>query len=356
MKISRQRATSLLREMVAIPSPSGSEAALAGHLEAVLRDLGIAAHRDGVGNVVGRAGAGDSPAVLLLGHLDTVDRPLAVRQSQGRLYGRGAVDAKAALAAMICAVAARPAFPGRLVVAGVVEEETPNSRGAMHVLDTMACPDAAIVGEPSGWAGLVLGYKGQIQLRYDVRRDACHPASPLSKASETAVGFWHAVEELLGPARDHAAFDQPAATLRAISADPVTARVEIDCRVPPGFEEEKFLTALRQRASGGEVQVISQVPAVRAARGNVVACALTAAIRQCGGVPRPKVKSGTSDLNTLAARWSVPMAAYGPGDAKLDHSDEEHIELAEYLRAIGVLCQAIDQLGQQAHDRREPRP
>jgi len=346
MRISEQQATDLLYEMVTIPSPSGAEAALAQHLEAAMHSLGLTAHRDRAGNVIGQIGAGDGPTVMLVGHLDTIDRPMPVSYGGGQLYGRGAVDAKAALAAMICALATRPAFPGRLVVAGVVEEESPRSRGAVHLLDTFPPPDAVVIGEPSGWSGFTLGYKGQIQLEYSVRRPASHPAAPGEKADEIAIGFWNVLEELLGPGRDRAVFGQPAATLRTMSGDMVAARLEIDCRLPPGFEDEKFLTALRQRACGGDLRVISSVPAVRSARANMVARSLAAAIRMCGAVPRPKVKTGTSDMNTLATRWHVPMAAYGPGDGALDHSDEEHVELAEYLRAIDVLGLAIDQLGQ----------
>jgi LysW-gamma-L-lysine carboxypeptidase len=49
-------------------------------------------------------------------------------------------------------------------------------------------------------------------------------------------------------------------------------------------------------------------------------------------------------MNTVAEQWRVPMAAYGPGDSALDHAEEEHIEIDEYLRAIAVLTAALDEL------------
>ena len=38
------------------------------------------------------------------------------------------------------------------------------------------------------------------------------------------------------------------------------------------------------------------------------------------------------------------MAAYGPGDSTLDHTDDEQVELEEYLRAVAVLATALDEL------------
>jgi LysW-gamma-L-lysine carboxypeptidase len=83
---------------------------------------------------------------------------------------------------------------------------------------------------------------------------------------------------------------------------------------------------------------------VRSGRSDPVVRAVTAAIRRHGGTPRPTLKTGTSDMNTVAPHWDVPMATYGPGDSSLDHSDEEHIEIAEFLKGVDVLTTALDEL------------
>jgi LysW-gamma-L-lysine carboxypeptidase len=72
---------------------------------------------------------------------------------------------------------------------------------------------------------------------------------------------------------------------------------------------------------------------------------VSAGIRLAGGAPTPKVKTATSDMNTLAEVWDVPMATYGPGDSRLDHSDDEHILVADYLSGIEVLGTALRELG-----------
>ncbi len=337
-------AVAMLHDMLAVPSSSGNEERLARLVCNRMTGFGFSARLDEVGNVIGDIGAGVGMTVMLLSHLDTVERPIPVRRSGGgRLHGRGAVDAKGPLAAMICAAARKPGFPGTLRVVAAVEEER-LSLGGHHIARTLPEPDLLIIGEPSGSAGVVIGYKGKLDLEYTVTRPPTHSTNPLPKASEVAAAFWQALLDILGPNRDHGAFHQPAATLRAIRGDPVSAWLDIDCRVPPGFDSDGFVAALGGVAGDGELRLVRSIAAVQVSRSNPAARCLSAAIRRHGGKPRPLLKTGTSDMNTVAERWSMPMVAYGPGNSSLDHSDDEYIEIDEYLRGVSVLCSALDEL------------
>ncbi|WP_323380150.1 M20/M25/M40 family metallo-hydrolase [Streptomyces alkaliphilus] len=337
-------AAGLLRAMLEIPSPSYQERALGDYLARAMTDLGFRAHIDGVGNAVGVIGRGDGPTLMLLGHMDTVTGGIPVRSEDGMLYGRGAVDAKGPLAAMICAAAGAADFPGRIVVIGVVEEETPRSRGAMAIRTTHHRPDALIIGEPSGWSSVVLGYKGKLDLRYTVRCPATHPSNPEPKASELAVTCWNTVLDLLGPDAGHQVFDRPGATLCRLNGDLTSATADLSIRVPPGFDVEALLRALRERLPTGNLEVRNSVAACRVGRADPVVRALVSGIRHLHADPRLKVKTATSDMNTLAEVWDIPMATYGPGDSSLDHTDDEHIVLSDYLRGIDVLTHAIQEL------------
>jgi LysW-gamma-L-lysine carboxypeptidase len=112
-------------------------------------------------------------------------------------------------------------------------------------------------------------------------------------------------------------------------------------RTPPGFDDDALIEALRRRLPDGELRVINTIPACRVSRDTAVVRALSAGVRSQQARPAFKVKTGTSDMNTVAARWNVPMATYGPGDGRLDHADDEHIILTDYLRGIGVLRHAL---------------
>src|SRR5262245_5684552 len=119
----------LLEQMLRIPSLSGQEAELARFLAGEMRRLGFESQVDGAGNAVGVAGTG--PEIVLLGHIDTVPGDVPVRIADGRLYGRGAVDAKGPFAAFVSAAARlvpRGQLPARLVLVGAVEEEAASSK------------------------------------------------------------------------------------------------------------------------------------------------------------------------------------------------------------------------------------
>lgn len=347
--VTQTMAVGLLRGMLEIASPSYHESALAEWVVCRMRDLGFSAHVDEVGNAVGEIVRGDGPTVMMLSHLDTVPGVIPVRSIEGRLYGRGAVDAKGPLAAMICAAAGTADFTGRVVVAGVVEEETPGSRGAMAIRAGHPKPDALIVGEPSGWSTVVLGYKGKLDLRYRVSCESTHPSNPVPKAAELAAETWWQLRDLLGPDASHAAFDRPGPTLVSVSGGLTAAVADLTVRTPPGFDVPGFVAELRRRvlhdgAVDGELSVLNSVAACRTNQRDPVARALFVGIRARQGQPRAKVKTATSDMNTLAEVWQVPMATYGPGDSRLDHSDDEHIVLADYLRGIAVLSRALHEL------------
>ena len=355
-RVSEAQAIGLLRGMLEIPSPSYHESDLAQALVTWMRELGFIAYLDETGNVVGEIVHGDGPTVMLLGHMDTIPGELPVRLVEGRLYGRGAVDVKGPLAAMVCAAAGAIGFPGRIVVIGAVEEETPSSRGAMAVRRSHPRPDALIVGEPSGWCNVVLGYKGKLDLRYRVSCPATHSSNPVPKASELAAGCWATLCDLLPPDASHASFDRPGATLVCIDGDMTAAHAEISVRTPPGFDVDSLVDELRSRLPTGELTVVNTVAACRTNRRDPVVSALSDAIRAQQGRPVAKVKSATSDMNTLAEVWDLPMATYGPGDSSLDHADDEHIVVVDYLRGIAVLSGALARLADlgQPRDSAEP--
>jgi LysW-gamma-L-lysine carboxypeptidase len=254
------------------------------------------------------------------------------------------VDAKGPLAAMICAAASAVDFPGRIVVIGVVENETPGSRGAMAIRAAHDRPDAVIVGAPSDWSSVVLGYKGRLDLRYTVKCPAGPPGDRAPKASELAVACWAALVDLLGPDAGQDVFARPDATLGRLNADLTSATADLSIHTPPDFDVDALVRELRDRLPAGDLEVLSSVAACRANWANPAVRALVSGIHRLHAQPRLVVETATSDMNTLAEVWDIPMAAYGPGDSRLEHADTEHIVLSDYLRGIDVLSIAISEL------------
>jgi LysW-gamma-L-lysine carboxypeptidase len=303
---------------------------------------------DESGSAVGVIGHG-ARTLALLGHIDTFPGEVPVRVEGRRLYGRGAVDAKGPLCAFAVA-AARAALPPdwRVVVIGATEEEARSSRGARHAL-TQWQPDACLIGEPSRWDRITLGYKGRLILRWRWRGPLAHSASTVATPAERAVAYWRraqAVTEAFNDGRE-GAFDRLDATLQEIRSGRDGAygwaEAELGFRLPPKVEPDA-LAALFAPEDEAEVEASGHEQAHVAERDTVLSRALRGAIRAQGGVPRFVHKTGTSDMNVVGPVWNCPIAAYGPGDSALDHTPDEHIDLDEYQRAIAVLSDALGRL------------
>jgi LysW-gamma-L-lysine carboxypeptidase len=346
-------AIAFLREIVAIPSPSTQEQAVAERSVAAMRALGYEAEVDAAGNAVGRIGVGNTE-LLLLGHIDTAPGSPPVRVEGGCLYGRGAVDAKGPFATFVMAAARAAAFGLlrhlRVTVVGAVEEEAATSKGARHVAATYAQPAMTVIGEPSGWDRITVGYKGRLLIDYALERPVGHSAGRARGVCEDAVEYWLAVrgwcDAYNGDRQGLFATADPSLRALRSESDGLSERVamQVALRLPVGFDVEALEGALR--GWGGEARVTTRgyERAIRADKRTPLTSAFLAAIRAEGGQPSFVTKTGTSDMNVLGHHWSCPILAYGPGDSSLDHTPHEHIVLEEYLAAIRVLTGALKRL------------
>jgi [amino group carrier protein]-lysine/ornithine hydrolase len=346
----------LLEEMVSIPSVSTQERELGQWLVTRLRGMGFAARRDEAGNVVAFWGSGPRE-VLLLGHMDTVPGFIPVRREGQRLFGRGAVDAKGPLAAAITAVARQPAGANcRFTIIGAVEEEG-SSRGARHLVNRRA-PDQLVILEPSGWDAVTLGYKGSLKLRYRLSQPMGHGAGPNESAADRAIAFVRKVQDYAGAPTLPSprgggvleAFERLDVRILRFHADHDgfrdTAAMTVGFRLPPNFDVPALQKQLETWAETAELRFEYADAAVRAEKNTPVVRAFLKGIRDTGGTPRFKMKTGTSDMNILAPVWGCPTLAYGPGDSKLDHTPDEAMDLEDFARGVNVLTAALSHLAQ----------
>ena len=343
------QANELLLGLVERYSPSTQERPAVEFLTAQMTALGFRARIDGAGNAVGELGNG-AQTIVLLGHIDTVPGEIPVRREGTRLHGRGAVDAKGPLAAFVAAAARVGEQPGkRIVVVGAVEEETATSRGARFLLDRIG-PDAVIIGEPSGWNAVTMGYKGRLLVDYTLSQPVGHTAGPESSAGERAVAFWqrvvaHAAQLNAGKPK---MFYQLRPSLRRINTHSdgfaETVEMQIGFRLPPQLDVDALQDALSNWRGRAQVAFRGRETAFRGSRSTPLARAFVRALRQEGVKTKFKVKSGTSDMNIVGPAWGCPILAYGPGDSSLDHTPQEWIDLDEYQRAIRVLSRVLTQL------------
>jgi LysW-gamma-L-lysine carboxypeptidase len=345
-------AVELLRRMLEIESLSGQEGELAEFLVERMAGWGFDARVDEAGNAVGVVGDGPNE-IVLLGHIDTVPGRIPVRIEGERLYGRGAVDAKGPMAAFVVATAQAGPLPGtRVIVVGATEEEAATSKGARFAVERYR-PAFCVIGEPSGWDSITLGYKGRLLINYRLERSMGHTAGPEGGVAEEAVAWWQALKARAEAfnAEHNSAFSQLLPSLRNIvtHSDGLTNSVEatVGIRLPLDYDASALERAARELAGDARVRCYSYEPAFRASKNTPLVRAFLRAIRAEGGRPTFKLKTGTSDMNVVGPVWNCPIVAYGPGDSSLDHTPNEYIEIAEYLRGIEVLQRALDLLVEQ---------
>jgi LysW-gamma-L-lysine carboxypeptidase len=343
-------------------SPSGKEQEAVAWLVERMRFLGYAqVYRDPAGNAVGVIGNGEKQ-IVLLGHIDTVPGEITVRVEANTLYGRGSVDAKGPLAAFVDAVARCGARPDwQFVVIGCVEEER-DSDGARYAIEHY-CPDFAIIGEPSGWERLTLGYKGCAWSELSLKQTLTHSASQSQSVCETAFQLWEAVHDWVkefntGKGRS---FDKVTLNLRGFASGydgfREWARLRVGARLPVGLLPAEWYRQInqiveqiahdRKAAQGLEIDAAPtgySIAAYLGEKNNALVRAFLDGIRSTQGKPGFLVKSGTADMNIVAPVWGCPAVAYGPGDSSLDHTPNEHLPFSEYSQSVEVLYQMLHKI------------
>ncbi|WP_086607320.1 succinyl-diaminopimelate desuccinylase [Erythrobacter donghaensis] len=201
----------LAKRLIAAPSVTPATGAVFDELEAMLAPLGFAVHRftrgegpEGsdeapVENLFAlRAGPPGSRHIAFAGHLDVVppgpiggengwaSDPFTPEERGELLHGRGAVDMKGAIAAMVAAVADVPAEAGTISFIITGDEEGPALHGTRALIDYMAAegiqPDLCLVGEPTSVNRLgdmvKIGRRGSVNIFIDVAGTQGHVAYP----------------------------------------------------------------------------------------------------------------------------------------------------------------------------------
>ncbi|MDA1259079.1 MAG: M20/M25/M40 family metallo-hydrolase [Planctomycetota bacterium] len=331
----------LLRELVAIPSPSGEEAALGDHVAERLRKAGFEVERAGDG-VVAEAGPERAPVLMLCSHLDTVPAgaawsadPWRVEWKDDRLIGLGANDAKASVAAMLMAGehwlagAARRGF--RLRLAFNALEETTN-HGMEELLASRGMPDAAVIGEPTDLE-VVNAQSGLAVLEAEWSGRSCHAAH---------VGRVEHENALLAAARDLAHFP-PCLTLGEPHAQcgistvaatvlhagdrhnkvPDRAIATLDARLAPDVDAERALAEVQKLLPNATVRVRSArlKPFETPAAHPWVHAALQAAGRSA--------PIGSSTMSDMALLQGIPAVKCGPGRTERSHTPDEFVTREE---------------------------
>ena len=355
--------TALVSALVAIDSvnpslvPGGAgEARIAGFIEDWAREAGLDAERleqtPGRPSVLVRAaGSGGGRTLLLCGHLDTVNvdgmtAPHQPRVEGDRLYGRGAYDMKAGLAAALVAAreASRLGLAGDVLVAAVADEEHA-SLGVQEALRHVQA-DAAVVTEPTELE-LVVAHKGFVWSEIEVTGRPAHGSRPhlgvdaivkmgavlreLERLDASLADHHH---PLLGRGSAHASLIEGGAEL---SSYPGRCRLSLERRTLPGEtatqidrEVEAMLERCRSTDPGfmaSQRTLLVREPFEIDHDAELVSLLADAAAEVLPAPPKLTGASFWAD-SAFIADAGIPTVLFGPGGAGA-HAIEEWVSLSD---------------------------
>ncbi len=371
--------------LIELPSPSGQEGAVAERYASLLRDNGLESTLDRAfpesPTVIARLhGAADGPTLQFEGHTDTVAQPHPPpRFENGQLYGRGAADMKAGLAAMaeaarVLAEAGRP-FRGQLLLTAHGQHEDPVAPHELHaplfdLFRRRLVGDAAVIAEGPGHEMVVAGLGlcvfdvaferdgepvHEIPWRDTVPNPILAGHRFLHLLEQRAAGWRSAADSLLGP---------ETAFVGVFEAGDYFNRIPTRCRLAGSrrypaersyAEVAAELSALAEEAAGpGLRAMVSTRPSGQGFRlepETPIVGVVSRAYHQVVGRDLPlagmALIGNASQFNTVAR---VPTVYHGV-DQRTAHSGLEHVALSDVVRTARVLlASALDYLAAEATD------
>ena len=348
-----------------VPSGSG-ESAIAAFVASWLRDAGLEVSVvepvPGRPSVVGvLRGSGGGRSLMLNAHIDTVGAggmtsAFSPSVRDGRVYGRGAYDMKASLAAIM--VTAREVrslgLKGDLIITAVADEEVA-SLGTSAVLEQFRA-DFGIVTEPTELR-LCIAHKGFVWLEVETTGVAAHGSrSDLGVDAIAHMGpILNGVLDLnrrlhegprhglLGTGSIHASLIEGG---QEMSTYPARCVAKLERRTVPGEDGASVLREIEDLSpphSLGRARVGARVVLERPPSEVAPNHPLSRAVAQVAGAPMIIGAAYWMDMALLNAA-GIPCVAYGP-EGEGEHADVEWVDVASvqkcvevYLRAAELLC------------------
>lgn len=353
-------------------NPPGHELAACLVIRSYLEAQGVSAEvrefAPGRANLVARIPGADGPAFAFSGHLDVVPANAAQWSSPpfepvvrgGSLYGRGSVDMKGAIAAMTVAFArlAQRAehLDGDVLLLLTAGEEV-DSAGARVLVDSGELDDVQwiVIGEPTR-LDVGIGHKGGLWIDVSATGKAAHSSQPemghnaVDELMRWVVGPPHVSSLVQYPA--HEQLGAPSLSLnrisggRAINIVPDGCEAVIDVRTLPGQSHQALLKVLRDRSGDVAVDPRRSAPAVAAQVDGALVAAAREAVSNCRPAETVALRGlpYVTDGSVFCEAGDMDIILLGPGDERLAHQADEHVDLAELDHAADSYEQVVDRL------------
>jgi len=380
-RIRKEDLIRLTQVMVRIPSvnPPGNEEDLAEFLVHELKSYGFSSKLVRVQpkrpNVMAMlSGKKKGKTILMNGHMDVVPvgdlsgwkfEPFSGTLHQGRIYGRGSVDMKGGLASAIIAAKAfadtyGEDFAGRILIAGVVDEEDAGV-GSKKLVESVKA-DMAIVAEASDDA-IYRAHKGVLWFEITTKGKALHSSRVRSGNFENAIyrmtRVVNALEDYLAELekRRDALVGNPTINVSIIKGGtktnvvPDSCTITVDRRLLPkedpkvALEEIRKLLVSKTKLKDLAFHVALEREGTIIKESEPIVKLTRNAVQEVTG-KQPKVTGcmATTDMAFLVNQGKIPAVVYGPGSLEQAHVANEYVEVEELLKAAKVYATIFERV------------
>ena len=401
----RQELIDLTKDLLRIPSHTGvetQEKEVAAYMLDFFKKHDIHAHLQHVekerSNVIAFIKGKKSPegkSLMLNGHIDT-EKPDDMNEDlfgaemsssdmfsgevkQGYIWGRGAVDMKGPVAAMMMTLVvlkrAEQELDGDIVFTGVVGEET-RSKGMESLVACEKCLgqhditlDGAVVGEPTDFK-YVASHRGLVWLDIRFKGKGAHSGKPQHgvNAIEKAVAYLNKVKEELYPKLKERRHDFMGTSVMNIgtikggtgqSTVAEEALVRLDRRYVEGETLESVIQEYQDIAdemikedpsfhieisrTPESVSVLPHPPLHTDKDESIVLAVKKAIERVIGHEPEVKTEYGWTDGALISEYMKIPTVVFGPGEIALAHTADERIDIDDLVKSVEVYTHIADE-------------
>ena len=372
LRFDEQYIVSLASSLVRINSenPPGREAEIASFVAERLSDLGFKARVDRFDRRANSLGflkfSEDRPRMMLLGHLDTVpagDReawsfpPFGGEVHEGRLYGRGAADAKGSIASMLgglkALVDSGVELSGEIIFAAVADEEL-ESRGVRRLLASGLKAEYAIVGEPTSLQ-VCITHKGRLVLSISFMGKSAHASTPHLGINpiQVAANFIESLDNFSRKLSEkrHRLLGSPTISPTIIRGGvkdnviPDSLELVVDYRVLPQEDLKSIVSELdklskksaRRYGSDSKLRIIRWIPPAEVDEKSPIVLAAVKAVEDVLKI-EGEVRGfrATCDMGYLVNNAGIQSIILGPGSLEQAHTIDEWVSVEELVSAAKI--------------------
>jgi putative selenium metabolism hydrolase len=357
----RSDVTQFLRDLVALPSPSGAENDVAERVVREMQKLDYDdAFIDPMGNAIGRLGRGETK-VVLDAHMDTVGvgdpgawphDPFTGKLEDGIVFGRGASDNKGAVASEVYGARVwvdrgfDEADVSRYVVGTVMEEDCDGLALGYVLTETIPGVSAVVLGECTN-LDVYRGHRGRMEMAVTTKGLSAHASAP--ERGENAIAVMAPIVMEVTALNDRLASDDflgkgtvavtkiecDTASLNAI---PDKCTIYLDRRLTTGETVESALGELARLAAtkNSEIEVLTySEPSytglvqktdkyyptwVLDESHPLVMAGVAAAQRALGSTPGIGKWTFSTNGVSSAGRLNIPTIGFGPSEERWAHT------------------------------------